>query len=71
MPATYDDANVMMQIVRWTAEANLEEAMSVIWDESFDPDTASVSERPVGRVLGFGELVGTFVKQGVLMRSFA
>jgi hypothetical protein len=69
MPATYEDAQLMMQIVRWGTEMGLEDAMSVIWAEDFEPDSAEMSNPAVGKVLGYGEFLGTFVKQGILDRG--
>jgi hypothetical protein len=66
MTATYEDAGLIMQIARWATEMGLEEAMSVIWAEEFDPETASLSDQALGRIAGFGEFVGTFVKHGIL-----
>ncbi len=69
MPATYDDANLVMQIVRWGTELGLPDALPAVLSDEFDPDTASGDDPSVQKVLGFGEVVGTFVKQGVLDRD--
>jgi Domain of unknown function (DUF4760) len=69
MPASYDDANLVMQIVRWGTEMGLNEAVIAVLGDEFDPETASTEDPSVQKVLNFGEVVGTFVKQGVLDRG--
>ena len=69
MPATYDDANLVMQIVRWGTEMGLTDAVRVVLGDDFDPETASPDDPSVQKVLSFGEVVGTFVNQGVLDRG--
>jgi hypothetical protein len=69
MPATYDDANLVMQIVRWGTELGLPDALPAVLADGFDPETVSIDDPSVQKVLGFGEVVGTFVKQGVLDRG--
>lgn len=69
MPATYDDANLVMQIVRWSTELGLPEALLGVLSNEFDPGTASTADLSVQKVLNFGEVVGTLVKQGVLDRG--
>ncbi|HEY6425813.1 MAG TPA: hypothetical protein VIX84_01135 [Acidimicrobiales bacterium] len=69
MPATYDDANLVMQIVRWGTEIELTEAVQVLLDDKFDPEAASPDDPSVQKVLNFGEVVGTLVNQGVLDRG--
>jgi hypothetical protein len=67
--ATYDDANLIVQLVRWGTEMGLDEAVQVLFTEGFEPSSASTDEVSVRKVLGFGEVVGTLVKQGVLNRD--
>ena len=69
MPATYDDANLVVQLLRWGAEINLPDAMSVVTSDGFDPEQADVNDPSVRTLLFFGETIGTFVKQGVLDRG--
>jgi hypothetical protein len=69
MPASYDDANLAMQIVRWGTEMGLTEAVLAVLADEFDPETATADDPSVLKVLNFGEVVGTFVKQGVLDRG--
>lgn len=66
MPATYDDAQLVVQIMQWAALEKMDEAFARIHDKTFDPETATMEDAAVRKVLNYGEMVGTFVKQGVL-----
>jgi hypothetical protein len=69
MPATYDDANLIVQLIRWATDLGLDDAAQAVFADSFDPVTASVEDVAVRKLLHFGEAVGTLVKQGVLDRG--
>ena len=69
MPATYDDANLVMQLVRWATDIHLRDAVIEVFNEGFDPETASAEDPSVGTILNFGEVVGTLVNQNVLDRG--
>jgi hypothetical protein len=47
----------------------LTDAVRAVLDDDFDPETASTDDSSVQKVLNFGEVVGTFVNQGVLDRG--
>lgn len=66
MPASYDDANLVMQIVRWGSEMGLPNAVRVVLADDFDREGVSPEDESVQTLLQFGEVVGTFVNQGVL-----
>lgn len=66
MPATYDDAALVVQLVRWETEMGLPESVSAIISDSYDPESAAADDPHVRSVLHFGETVGTLVKHGVL-----
>jgi len=66
MPATYDDAALMVQLLRWSTELGLDESVHAVMSDNFHPETASVEDDHVRKVLTFGEAVATFVKQDVL-----
>lgn len=68
MVATYDDAGLLVQLMRWGTEMKLEDGFNSIFSEEFDPDAAD-NDPAVGRVLFFGETVGALVKHGVLNRD--
>jgi hypothetical protein len=69
MPATYDDAALVVQLVRWGTEMGLQEALAAVFADSYDPDLATADDPSVRVLLTFGETVGTLVKQGVLDRG--
>jgi hypothetical protein len=69
MVATYDDANLIVQLVRWGTEMGLEDAVQTLFAEGFEPASSSVDEPAVRKMLTFGEVLGTLVKQGVLDRG--
>ena len=66
MPATYDDAALIVQLVRWGTEMGLDEASTALFSDGFDAASASVNDPPVRKMLTFGETVATLVKNGVL-----
>ena len=67
--ATHEDAMLIAQLLQWGAQNDLEDAFGRIHAEEFDPDTATAQDPAVRKVLGFGEVLGTFVKQNVLDRD--
>jgi hypothetical protein len=69
MPATYEDANLVVQLLRWGAAMGLNDAVGQVFSEDFNPDKADANDPPIRTILFFGETVGTFVKQGVLNRG--
>ena len=69
MPATYEDGNLVMQIVSWGTEMGLPDAVMTVLGDDFDPETATTNDSSVQKVLSFGEVVGTLVNQGVLDRG--
>jgi hypothetical protein len=66
MAATYEDAGLLVQLLRLDAEMGLDDAMSAVFDESFDADTAAPDDPNVRKILFFGEAVGALVKHHVL-----
>jgi hypothetical protein len=66
MVASREDAALMTQLMRWGTEMGLDESLRVIFGPSFDPETASMEDPAVAKVLSFGETVGAFVKHGLL-----
>jgi len=69
MPATYEDAKLIVQLARWSTEMGLDDAMTTLFASDFDPDMASPDDPAVRKLLGFGEVVGTLTKQRVLDRG--
>jgi hypothetical protein len=69
MAATHEDAVLVVQIVRWGTEMQLDEAVAELFADGFDPESASMDNPAVRKALTFGETVGTLVKQGLLNRD--
>jgi|SRR5579863_8689842 len=69
MPATYDDANLVVQLVRWGTEMGLDEAHVTLFADGFDAQTASTEDDAVRTMLMFFETVSTLVKQDILDRG--
>jgi hypothetical protein len=66
MVATYDDANLVVQLMRWDTESGVGDALGVIFNENFDPITAAGDDANIRKVLLFGETIGALVKHNVL-----
>jgi hypothetical protein len=64
--ATHEDAHLLVQLLRWATEMGIEDAYMEIFSEDFDPEKASVNTMAVGKIMTYGEAVGTFVKHGLL-----
>jgi hypothetical protein len=69
MGATYEDAAVVLQLVRWGTEMGLDEAAHAVFSDGFDPESASIDHSDVRKLLHFGETVGTLVKHEILDRA--
>jgi hypothetical protein len=69
MPATYDDANLVVQLLNWGSQLGFPEAVSSVLADTYDPESATADDHAVRALLMFGETVGTFVKQEVLDRG--
>jgi hypothetical protein len=66
MTATYDDAGLLVQLLRLDVEMGLDVAMSAVFDRSFDLETATGDDPNVRKILFFGEAIGAMVKHNVL-----
>lgn len=64
--ADKQDGAMIVQLAQWGAVMGLEEAMQTVWAEDFDPETASVENPLVSRVLNWGETIGTLTKNGLV-----
>lgn len=69
MPATYEDAKLVVQLARWSSEMGLDDAVSTLFAPDFDPEAASMDDPAVRKLLSFGEVLGTLTKQRVLDRD--
>jgi len=64
--ADREDAALLVQLAQWGSAMGIEEAQRAVWADTFDPDTASVDDVLVSRVLNWGETIGTLTKNGLL-----
>ena len=69
MVATYEDANLIVELLRWGTEMGFENAVEVIFSDSFDAADGSIDSPEARKVLYFGETLGTLVKHDVLDRA--
>jgi hypothetical protein len=60
------DAALLVQLAQWGTSLGLQGAMSKIFADDFDPESASDRDEHVNTVLSFGETVGTLTKNGLL-----
>lgn len=63
---TREDAQLLVQIARWGTELGIQDAMPSIFGDDFDPESADATDEAVRTMLGFGETVGTLVKNDLL-----
>jgi hypothetical protein len=57
---------LMMQLARWGAQLELDEALAMVLSDDYDAESATYQDRPVRLILTFGETVGTLTKNGLL-----
>ena len=60
------DAALLVQLAQWGTSMGLQAALSTIFAEDFDPESASERDVAVNTVLSFGETVGTLTKNGLI-----
>ncbi len=66
MVATYDDASLVVNLLRWGTEMKLDEAYMTIFSPDFNADETDPGDPAVSKILYFGETIGALVKHGVL-----
>jgi hypothetical protein len=64
--ATREDAELVVQLLRWGTEMGFDDALRKLFSPDFDPETAPMDNPDVAKVLSFGETVGTLVKHELL-----
>jgi hypothetical protein len=69
MAGTKEDAQLIVQLAQWGAMMDLGSALAIVFDEQFDPETATTNDEGVRDVLYFTETVGTLVKNDLLNRE--
>ena len=45
MSATYEDAQLVVQLMQWETAMGMDDALAVLFMESFDPETAPMDDR--------------------------
>jgi hypothetical protein len=69
MTATHEDGNLLVQLMRWGTELNVEEALSHIFSEEFDAENEPMDSAYIRNILYWGETAGALVKHGVLDKA--
>ena len=69
MAGTKEDAQLIVQLAQWGAMMDLGSALAIVFDEQFDPETATTNDEGVRDVLYFTETLGTLVKNDLLNRE--
>ena len=64
--AEQHDATLMVQLAQWGSTMGLEDGLRHMWSDGFDPETADAQDPLIGRILMFGETIGTLTKNGLL-----
>lgn len=70
MPATHEQAMLMMEVQKWHAMEGGTEAAVKIYARDFDRDGADALDPDVQTVLVYYETIGAFVKNGLLDKQF-
>jgi hypothetical protein len=71
MTATHEDAIVALGIEQWAAAADMYTALREVWSDRYDDTAPNFDDPNVGRLLHWGETVGTFIKHGLIDSEFA
>lgn len=66
MAATYEDAHLVVQLMRLSTEMGVDAAMKEIFSDGFDSADGSKDNGSARTILNFGETLGTLVKHDVL-----
>jgi hypothetical protein len=61
-----DDAALVVQLAQWGTMMGLDQALSELFSDDFDPESATIDNHSVRRALQFGETVGTLTKNGLI-----
>ena len=69
MSATHDDAVLMIELAKWGSMVGIDEAAREVFADGFDAEAAEVTNASVGKLLMYGETIGTLVKNGLINRE--
>jgi len=64
--ADRQDGALLVQLAQWGSALGMEDAMSALWDDAFDPQAAEATDKLVARVLYWGETIGTLTKNELI-----
>jgi hypothetical protein len=64
--ADREDGALLIQLAQWGSMMGIEEAQQAVLADGFDPETASVDDVLVSRILVWGETIATLTKNGLL-----
>jgi hypothetical protein len=67
--ATQKDAELLVLLLRWSTELGTEQGFAKIFSDDFRKEDASLEDMDIGKILTYGEAVGTLVKHGLLDRD--
>ena len=60
------DGLLLVHLAQWHAAADMHGASRAVWAEDFEPETATLQNEYVQRLLGWGETLGTLAKNGLM-----
>ena len=66
---THEDATILLQVAQLMNSSGLNEQLTALWADDFNPETADPQAGAVRQALGMFELVGTLVKHNLLSRE--
>lgn len=69
MAGTHDDAQMMVELAKWGAMINLQDATRAIFADGFDREAVDSMNPNVQTVLIYMETIGTLVKNDLLDRE--
>jgi hypothetical protein len=70
MSDPYQEATLIIELARWGTEMGLDDALSEVFNENFDPESANLDDANVRTIITFFEIVGSLVKRGALAGDF-
>ena len=60
---------LLVALAQWGSIAGADEAAAAIFDDDFDPETATAQDKAVRKVLMWGETLGTLTKNGLISQE--
>jgi hypothetical protein len=69
MPASHDDAVLLVELAKWGTMIRLDEALRTVFADDFDPDAVEANDPSIQPAMIFHETIGTLVKNGLLDRD--